>query len=224
MIPQNLTTKEKLYLMSVKDTDGRAITMNLNYGLIGCGLFELVHLGKIKIENKTVTLLNTRLTNDPVLDLMIERISKTNKSKKLKHWITYFKMREEKIRLETRNMLYAKKYLAREEKNFLFIPYKLHPVFKTLEKGKILRHINKTILTANTFEEAESSLIAMCFVSGAFKPIFPDRSERKQARQKVKEMIKNGTIASSVNESIKEMQAAMIAIMAASAAVSSASH
>jgi len=217
-----LSLKEILYLLSVKEKDGRSNINHMSFGLIGACLFELVDHERIAIEEKRLKINNQKPTGDPALDFVLEKLSNTRKNKKIKTWVSSLNNKAHKIRKPIRDMLYQKHYLGQEDKKFLFIPYQLHPVIKTKEKEAIASHLRKSILQKKDFEDLEANLIAMAMVSGAFRNIFSDRKERRQAKKKVKTLIKDGAISSSVSQSIQEMQAAIMAAVVASTAASTA--
>lgn len=219
MNPSNLSLKEALYLISVKEKDGRANAENLEFGLVGACLFELAEQERITIREKRIIINNTKPTGDSALDIVLQQFQKSQKDRKIKSWVSSLHNRGGKIKRAVRDELYRKRFLIRQQKKFLFVPFKLHPVSKTKERDALLIHLRKILLSKKTFEDQEANLIAMAYASGAFHNVFPDRKDRREAKKKVKALIKEGAISSSVNESIQEMQAAIAAAIATSVAV-----
>jgi|AntRauTorcE11898_2_1112593.scaffolds.fasta_scaffold00354_8 hypothetical protein len=222
MNTNKLSLKEVLYLISVKDKDGRANAEHLEYGLIGACLMELASRERIAIRDKHIEVLDSKPTNDDALDLVLKKIAHSKRRRKIKTWVAMLVNKSEKVRRIIRDSLYEKQHLGQEQKKFLFIPYTLHPVAKTDVKKAFTDHLKKAIQEQQSFGETESNLIALMYVSASFRNIFHDRKERRHARKRVKAMIKEGAIASAVSDSIREMQAAITAAVATSVAVSAA--
>lgn len=225
MLPENLTVKELIYLLAVKNTTGRAPLKheNYHYGIIGGALLELITLDRLKIQNKKLIVKTPKATGDKTLDFVFSKIRKRQKPRKIKIWISAFINHFKKIRNPIRESLFQKGYLRPERKKFLgFIPYTNHPIIKPEEKQQVLDYLHDTILQKNTYPEKEGTLISMLYLSGVFQTIFPERKERKQAKKKIKKQIKEGLISSAVSESIKEMQVAMIAAVTAATATTAA--
>ncbi len=225
MLPENLTVKELIYLLAVKNATGKATLKHEHYyyGIIGGVLLELTSLERVEIQNKKLVVRNAKPTGDKALDFVFSKIRKRRKPRKIKNWVSAFTNHFKKIRDPIREALIQKRYLVREEKKFLgIIPYTNYPITKQEEKQKILEYLHNTILHKDSYPEKEGTLISMLYLSGVFQTIFPERKERKQAKKKIKKQIKEGLISSAVGESIKEMQAAMIAAVTAATVATAA--
>lgn len=225
MLPESLSIKEIIYLLAVKNKNGRVSGKHENYhfGIIGAALIELTTSGHVDVEQRKLRVKNENSTNNPALDYILQKVSKRNKPRKVKNWVSAFNNHFSRIRNPIREQLYQKGYLSREQKSFLgLIPYWLHPVVKADEKQKMSDYLHDIILTKNEYSDKEAAVISMLYLSGVFRTIFSDKNERKQARNKIKKQIKEGTISSAVSESIKEMQAAMIAAVTAATVATAA--
>lgn len=223
MLPENLSSKEIIYLLAKKDKTGRTPSKheNYHYGIIGSAIIELTIMERIEIEAGKLILRKSEAVNDPSLDFMLNKIKQKKKNRKVKTWVSAFINHFSKIKNPVRESLYQKGYLKKVEKQFLgLIPYTLHPVAKTQEKQDIASYLHDIILKKEDYSEKEGAVISMLYLSGIFHTLFPAKTERKQAKNKIKKQIKEGSIASAVSTSIKEMQSAMIAAVTAATAVS----
>lgn len=222
MLPENLSPKEIIYLLAVKDKTGRtpAKHEHYHYGVIGSALLELTSMEYIEIENKRLILRKSEPVNDSALNFIFNKINHHKKPRKIKTWVSAFTNHFSKIKKPVRESLYQKGYVEKVEKQFLgLIPYTLHPVNKTKEKQDIEGYLHDIILEKKDYSEKEGAVISMLYLSGIFHTLFPVKKERKQAKNKIKKQIKEGSIASAVGASIKEMQAAMITAVTAATAV-----
>ncbi|MEA3503753.1 MAG: GPP34 family phosphoprotein [Bacteroidota bacterium] len=216
MIPENLSLKEQLYLITMNNNSGKIPVKygNFQYTIAGAALFELAMMEKISLENKRIILKDSKKTKDPILDLVIELLEKSSKPKKIVTWLYKINFRNGKIKKLIRNSLYKKKYISKEEKKFLgIIPYTNYPLLKTREKIRLTTHLEKVLLHSNTIPETEALLFALMGATDILSTIIKDRAQRKKAKKRIKQLVKENELCTSYNEALREIQLAITASM-----------
>jgi len=225
---KKLTLKEKFLLLNYHPEKGRLLANSsfFSYGLSGTCLLELAGLEKININNKKVTLLNSKKTGDNALDLILDLLGKSERPKKISTWISKLSNYgiHKKIKRIILDDLLKKRILRREDARALFIfKYNKYPARDTVTRKGLIQSIQDLVLRN---KEADHDTILLVALLGATRGVnrFFTGKERKIARQRVKEIMKNTEVAKVVNETITAIQGAIIASIAATAVVTSSGH
>ena len=222
---KELTLKEKFLLLCYQPKSGRPFQATYyHFGFIGSALLELAELGKIKTEDKLLKLIDSKSTNDKALDFALGYLAKSGKDKKISYWIRKFSDFgiKKKIRLYIMNSLVHKRILKEEEGRALFVfKYKKFPARETRTRDDLIRKIQNMVLRGR---DGDKDLILLVTMIGATRMTgrFFDKKDRKQARKKIKQLIKENKVAAIVNETVAAVQAAIMTTIIASTVVTGA--
>ncbi|KFM99973.1 GPP34 family phosphoprotein [Bacillus clarus] len=191
------------------------------YTTMAC-LVEVSLKSKVKFEeDDTVTILDITPTGDKSLDRLLE-IIKSEKTKKIKKWASYFynhmfKQREiYKLVIET---LVEKEILKVENTEILFVIEKKHYVDVDNTHNYIVEKIRAELLEGGNVEFNTVVLVLFLEQKKMLHDDFSDY-ERKALKQKIEQLHKEeifGTI-KSIDKTIKNMEASIAALAAASVA------
>jgi len=221
----DLTLKEKFVLLILHPDKGHNMAISFSgYGIAGAMLLELAGMEKLKIEDKRVKLLDSKKTDDEQLDYLIEILRRSDKSYKVKSIISKIQGKSSKIRKPLIEGLVKKRYLKEVEKRFLIFKYKRYPSSNIRYRNELVEHIRKMVLR-NIKSDDDIPLLAglagACRLSDKF---FRTREERKIARKRIKEIVKENDIDQAIDETVKAVQAAIMVSIATTAVVTSTSH
>lgn len=222
---KGLTLKEKFLLLCYQPKSGRPFAATYYYfGFIGSVLLELAEMEKIKTEDKMLKLINSKSTNDNALDLALGYLAKPEKDKKISYWIRKFSDFgiKRKLRLLIMNSLVRKRILKEEEGRALFIfKYKKFPARETRTRNDLIKKIQNMVLRDR---EGDKDLILLVTLIGATRMTgrFFDKKDRRLARKKIKQLMKENKVATIVNETVAAVQAAILATIVASTVVTGA--
>ncbi len=222
-----LTLKEKFLLLCYTPDKGKPVFYSTYsmYGLVGAIMLELAELKKINIENKKLTLTNQKQTGDEALDLVVERIAKAGRQKKIGTWISSIAQSglSRKIKAAVRNNLIKKRILSKREATALLIfKYNRYPARNTRPRRQLITEIQNLILKRQIGAKEIMMLIALIGATKMENNFFI-REDRKKARKRIREIMKNNEITKVLDGTVTAVQGAVIAAIATTAVVSAAS-
>ena len=220
-----LTLSEELMLIALNDEKGHLVNMgaNMQFGLAGAILMELAEMKKIDVREKTVHLTQPGPVSDSILNEAIGLFRQSSKPRKLNYWIMKFGNRANKWKKMILKSLVHKHILVEKEKRFLgIIPYKRYPMVNPTYENEVKNRIRKITLQDSVASEEELMLIGLVHVCDLSTEIFKEKSERKIAKKKMKELSAHNPYSKVINETQAAITAAIVASIAASAAATTA--
>lgn len=208
---RSLKLSEKLFCLAVNPKNG-GILLNasaaLAMALTGSVFVELMNKGLVSIENGIVHLVNLSPQNDEIHEFFLNRVRLRRKDRKLRAWISYFNVRGRKIQKHFIRSLVRKNVLRTEERRILFVPYE--KVF--LMDRDLVENIRKDVVTTllGKVESTDESIILAMMVakSNLLSRIFPERAQRKEANQFLKNLPET-PVSKAVQEAIQMVHAAV---------------
>ena len=222
----DLTLKEKYLLLCYHPEKGRLLNSAnyTSYGIAGAIMLELAELGKFDVQNNKVILNNQKSTGDKALDLVIERIAKTSRSRKVSSWISSIAQsgRMQKIKAAIRESLVKKRIMKKQEKTALLIfKYNRYPLHNARLRRQIINDIHNVVINRKI---GSKDIMLLTALIGATKmeSSFFIREERKAARKRIKEIMKSNDIAKMLDSTVTAVQAAVVAAITTTAVVSAA--
>jgi Golgi phosphoprotein 3 len=200
-----LTLMEEVLLLGLKDKEGYTSFWNdcISSGLRGCILIELSLRGRIELEksgmrrkgllNRKVILKNADPCGDVLLDEALKHIKETNMPESVQTWIEYLSgetWNPLKLRYQLKNVrerlaknLVEKGVLTTEKQNFLLFDMTTHPITDNLQKNKLVRKVQESVLTkwVNDPHRMDKRLLSLIFLAhssdvleNAFGPLSDD--------------------------------------------------
>lgn len=221
----NLTLKEKFLILALHPEKGsNMIPTYIGYGIAGAMLLELAELQKIKIENKRVKLIDHKTTGDDQLDYLIEILNRPGNPLKVKSVISKIQGKSSRIKKPLLTALVKKRYLREEQKRFLFIRYKRYPLANRSFRKDLVEHIRRLVLRNMKFDDDIPLLAGLAGATRLSVKFFRSREEKKIAKKRIQEIIKESQIDQAIDETVKAVQAAVMVSVATTAAASSAAR
>ncbi len=221
-----LNLPEKLLLLGLNDEKGSVVFSSstaLPYGLAGAVLLELLFQKRLHLLDDKLSVIDRKPTGDALLDETLALIAASEKLRKAKYWVNKIHGKIKKMQDRLAEGLVKKGILQKEEKKFLWlIPYRRYPTVNPASEMDIREQIRGAVLNSRAVDERLLSLISLMHACQLTTEVF-DKSERKIAKKRIKEMSKNERVSKAVSDAVDAANAAIIAIIAASAATSSAS-
>jgi hypothetical protein len=222
----DLTLKEKYLLLCYHPEKGRMLgtASYASYGLVGAIMLELAGMDKYKIENKKLVLTDQKETGDKALDMVLERIAKSQRPKKLNTWIANISQSgmAGKIKTLVRESLMDKRILSKREKTTLIIfKYNRYPARNTRPRRQIISEMQNVVVRRRIGTNDIMLLIALIGATKMINSFFLPE-DRKLARKRIKEIIKNNDLAKMLDCTITAVQAAVVVAISTTAAASAA--
>jgi hypothetical protein len=230
MTEMSLTLKEKYMLLVYHPETGRPLSQYLSFGLAGAVLLELADMGRITLKGSRIMLNDATSCSDPLLDLVIKEIARARSTKKVPTWINRF------VRFRFRRLLksmvleemIAKRVMKKEEARMLFFfRYYRYLPYETRKRNELIKDVRDKVLRKSDAEKDTSFLAALIGATFMVRRFF-ESSERKLARQRIKEITAENHLTRITSETVKAINGAILASIIASttaaAATSGGSH
>nr|WP_319509896.1 GPP34 family phosphoprotein [uncultured Draconibacterium sp.] len=219
---QSIPLAQKIYFLGIHPEKGgirSGSASAMHFVVIGTLLMDLYLQKKIKFEGKKVIVLSTRSDNE-LHRFVLGKMSQAKSPKKISTWISKLNYSQKFIRSEVQKGLVAKRLIRLEDKRFLFFKWKKPVVLNKQVMYRMIVEIDNQIFKGTT---AEDELIFLSFLESAaiLRIIYQDRKKRKQARERLKQMMVKNRVSGAVADAIAASQA-IAASVAVSAAASSA--
>lgn len=222
----NLTLKEKYVLLCYHPEKGRLLnTANFtSYGIAGAIILELAEMNKFKLENDRIVITDRRKTGDEALDIVIEKIANTKRYRKISTWISGLAQsgRMQKIKSAIRNTLIDKRIMRRKEKTALLIfKYHRYPLNNSRLRRQIISEIHNVVINRRIGSK-ETMILTALIGATKMENSFFIRDERRAARKRIRQIMKNNEIAKVLDSTVTAVQAAVVTAITTTAVVSAA--
>ncbi|MEZ5106075.1 MAG: GPP34 family phosphoprotein [Draconibacterium sp.] len=215
---ESLTLSQKIYLLGIHPKKGGIISpayTAMDYCILGALFLELYQLKKIKIINKRIVLIDGKTDNE-LYRFILEKIGRSEKSRRISHWVNKFYFSLKYIRSVTQHQLAQKKIIVMEQKRFLFFTWNTPYIYDKQFVTKFLTEVEKQILQ-NPSSETEIFLLSFIKPAGLIRRIFPEREKRRQAGKRLTRLMNTNPVSIAVADSIAVAKAVTQSISTVSA-------
>ncbi len=219
----NLNIAEKFLLLCFKpEKSGYVVSFTmLNAGMVGAILLDLAMDEKINIEGNMLITKGSRTDLSAVHHQILKKMADAWKPKKIRAWVSKFSHQGKKWRHPMMNVMQDKRLVKMEDKKFLVFPYKKAILTGTKERRDLAKHLHDIVTHSREIGDETASLLGLIHACGMHRVISKDRSELKQIRKKLKDILRNEPIAQGVDKVIRETQAAVNAAIVSSVVLTS---
>ncbi len=212
-----LTLPEQLLLLALHDQKGTILTnasMSIEYGLAGAVIMELALLEKVEVRNKKLVLVERSHTGDDILDQAMNLLRDSAKERDIAYWINRFTSKM-KIKPSVLQRLVKQGILKYEEHKILGLFDSPHyPTRNPDEEKQIREQIRRLVLRRDVAEARTPALMGLVKACGLTNEIFT-RQERKEAKQRIKEIMAGDQIAKAVADTVAGIEAALVTVIIA---------
>lgn len=188
-----LSLNEELLLLAYHGEKGGVLMSaysKLDVCFVGACLMELALLKRLRINPKTLEVIDRKPTVQPYLDAFLKQIGDSEQIKSTDYWIKQLKSGIKPRIKEQLMKLVDKGILNQEERTKLWVfTSQYYPSRDDRPKREILRHLQTVILRGETPDPKTEMLISLVWACGLTNSVF-DQEERKDARKRIKEIAK----------------------------------
>lgn len=221
-----LTLKEKFMLLCYHPSKGRMLNnaTYASYGIVGAIMLELGEMNKYKIENNKVVLFDQKQIGDLALDLVVEKIAKAKRPKKISSWISNIVQSGliSKLKKAILESLMKKRILSKRERTALLIfKYNRYPARNTRPRRQVITDIQDVVVKRQIGSANAMMLIALIGATKMENAFFLPE-DRKMAKRRIKEIIKNNEVAKMLDSTVNAVQAAVLSAIMTTAVISAA--
>jgi len=209
-----LTLMEELLLISLNEDKGTfSFTINayIDYCLAGAILSELERLKRIRLDKKTVEVLDGRPLNDPWLEKALNVIEASKKHRSPDYWVRKLRSSLKGLRKSIlKNMV--DKGLVRDEEvqTLVFFTSIRYPVRDIRTKKDVVDRIYRVLLRGENPNQQTLRLIGLVYGANIL-PYLVDKEDRKEAKKRAKELTKDDFLTNALKKAIANANAAATA-------------
>jgi len=224
----HLFLHEELLLLALRDQKGTIHSnTNYNYAIAGGIIAELLLRKRISLSSgkkKHVKIADTTTTGNRLVDEALEKIRESRREKTLQTWIQ--KLADTgKIKHKVAEPLVQQGLLRMERDKVLGIfPRKRYPTVDRQPEQYLIERIRQTVLNASDNIEPRTVLIISLAKSTNLLKTCLDKTELKQHKDRIKNIVNGEYVGSATTEAIQAMQAAAAAVAVTTVAVSAGSQ
>lgn len=207
-----LNTAERfLLLIQHPKKQGFVIPYHIkNAGLAGAVLLDLASEKKITLDNGKVVVASADTDLSRAHKLLLEEMSNSDRTRKVKAWIQRFARKPGKYQKEIVEELVNKRIIRILPKSFLGIKYYRTRLVNPMPRQQLVHEIRDGIFYHKEISAENIPVLGLIEACRMHQTVAKNRKEARACRRKLKEMIKSDTISKEVDQVIREMNAAII--------------
>lgn len=205
-----LSFAEEIYLLALDDVTGKIIINSkevvLNSALVGAVLSELAFLNKIDNDSKKLFILNSDLTENPVLDIVLEVLQKAeSREVSLSRCLQVLLPKANDIEKQVLKELLDKQILKEvDEKVLWFFPSRRYPIIDDREITDVETRLRELVLSKEIPSPREAVLVSLVHSCGLFSEILSPR-ELRRCEKRIADISKLDLVGQKVSELIRQI-------------------
>lgn len=218
-----LALSEKILLLAVRREKGGipAFLSAIDLVVAGAAFLEMALAGNIRLIDGRAEIVQSQ-TMVPLHQYLLGRMALSGNPRKIDHWLTSYRMSMKRIKGEVYRSLVQKHEIRLEEQSFLFFRWNKPFLLPGNHVMQVIDRIKRVINQPSDSPE-EIYLLLLTDSSGLLGRIYPEKTMRKSARNKIKQFRESNLSSEPVVQSlgvVKAVQKAMAARRAATVAAS----
>lgn len=201
-----LSLMEEILLLSLKEEKGTfsfTASAGIDSCLTGAILMELELLKRIRVDKKTLEVIDRTSTKNPRLDTALKQVDSSKRVHPPHYWVSKLRSTMKRLRKELLEEMVDKALVREEEHQVLvFFTSTRYPLRDIRAKKDILDRLQKVLLRGETAKPRTEKLIGLVSACSLTPSLF-DKEERKDASKKAKEITKEDVLAEAVKKAIQ---------------------
>ena len=200
---------EKFILLAIDNQKERFTGSHvfLRYALAGAFLYDLYLQEKISLAENKIKVTKFRYSGDRALDEVLRLIHDSRKIRIVRHWIYKIGYRSFRLRKKILKDMSLKSMIKISDHRFLgIIPYKKYRIMNPKLKEELVTDLSESLFQ-NKIVNVENIFLASLLDFWIMRKIFPDRNQRKIAKKRIRELVKQNNFSRMVIRAIIRMVA-----------------
>ena len=211
----NLFLYEEIMLLALKDEEGTIASGAMyNYAVGGAIIAELLLNQRIAVDEskkkKLVSVINTELLNDPLIDEWLIKMNSAKRRKTLQDWVSRIantKDLKHRIALQ----LCQRGILKMDEKSILLLfTQRIYPEINPEPEREIINRLHKTIFTDTDDIDARTIVLLSLAKSANILTVIFGKKEIKQRKKRIEQIVNGDIAGKATKEAIDAMEAAVM--------------
>ncbi len=211
MTPLNL--HESTLLLGLDDENGKftAESTYHSYGLAAAAIADLILAERIAIEDDRIVIRTNALTDDKLLNDVLQRLQEQKKPPKVTGWIHYLVMRMGKLRPIAIEQLIRRGILERKEEKILWVfNVDRYPSRDVTPENRLRARLRRILFEGAEPDTRERLLLGIVLASQLLPELAPDKTLRQEAKARIEALTAEDEMNRLLGRSIQEMQAALM--------------
>lgn len=201
-----LSLMEEILLLSLNQEKGTltfTASAGIDYCLTGAILMELELLKRIRVNKKTLEVIDRTPTKNLRLDTALKQIDSSKRTHPPHYWVSKLRSTMKHLRKELLEGLVDKALLREEERQvFMFFNKTCYPIRDVRVKKDIQDRIQMVLLRGEIPPLRTLKLITLIQICNITDTLV-DKEDRKDARKRAKELSKEDILAQSIKKVIQ---------------------
>jgi len=194
-------------------------------GIIGAILLDLSINNCIQIENGLFKVITKPSELPAPHQDVLAKIESSPKARKAKVWVSKLSGKSRSYQEQISSDLEKRGIVRIEYRHFLFIKWIRTELTNPSARWNLIKDLRAIIFGGAQLTQESAAILGLVKSCEMYKVLCSDRSEVKECKFKLKNILANDLISSGVSQVIQEMQAAVLAaVVASSVAASSSSN
>jgi len=210
-----MTLGEELLVLCLDETRGtvlRQASQALSYALAGAAVMDLTLMGRLRLEDRDVAVVDATPTGDDVLDDALRAIAASRRPRSAKHWVNALQRAVPGHRRRLAERLVRRGALRAEEHVTLGVFRSTrHPLNDRGLRAALDERMRSAVLDGAALVDAETAaLIGLAQASGVLD-LHLSREERRAVRGRVREIVAGSAVGGAVADTVQAVNAAVMA-------------
>ncbi|MFH1477885.1 MAG: GPP34 family phosphoprotein [Verrucomicrobiota bacterium] len=211
-----LSFAEEIFLLALDDKQGviKPLPVSaLDYALAGALLMDLALQDRIDTDLTSLSVTNTQLTGDPILDDTLRDIQQKPESQPTSFWLKYFADQSRRIQERVLARLIQKGILKQENRRILWVfEVRRYPLMDNHEVKEVKTRLRELILGDDIPDSREVVLINLGNACRLLDDLFTP-AEYEQVRSRITALARLDLIGQEMAKSIREIERTMAIAM-----------
>jgi Golgi phosphoprotein 3 len=211
----NLYLHEEIGLLALKDEEGTFYSStNYHFGMGGAILAELLLLKRVAVEQvkkaKFLVVTDDKIIGDVLLDECLQMVINAKRRTRIENWVSKFaNLKQLKHRIAQQ---LCNKGILSEDKDKVLLLFKrrIYPELNPIPEEKIVGRLRSAIQGFDSKVDAKTVILISIAKSTDLLKTFMSRSELRENKERIKQLINGELTGKATAEAIEAMQAAVI--------------
>jgi len=205
----DLHLHESVLLLGLDDEKGKLTgsSFYFSYSFSSAIIIDLVLAERIVVEDKRIKILTNAITDNKLLNNVLQRLQNKKKTPKVGRWLNYLVNRTGKLKLLAIENLVRQKILEKKKvKKLWLFNVNRYPSTNLKPENQLRARLLQIIFEHEEPKPKERMLLTILLTCQLDKSLIPDKKERKAAKERIEALTEDSEMRKLIGDAIQEMQ------------------
>ncbi|MCU0363636.1 MAG: GPP34 family phosphoprotein [Bacteroidales bacterium] len=221
-----LSIARRFFILSLHPANGTIPSSDILFRLplTGALLIEYLAAGEFSISQRRIVP-SFRMNGDPLHDMIAEKISASQKARKISYWISILSNKSRFIKNNLILSLEKDRVIRVEYRKFLgLFSYRRYWMNNPGLRTSLIETLRGILLHGKEPGRDDLMFLAIIESSRSYKLLSRERGEARRMREKCKSLIAGNSFAPEISQAIREVQAAVATAVTVATITTHSSH